>query len=224
MIVSRKIADMFKYPGFVNIDYLIENKLEADPSKILNILNRDWRKWVKPLCMLDGGGLDPAFGYETPGASSSYIFANYLYGSKFTAPSDVLKAVSITMYCQPINPNQDVLVKAVLVNSTKQIVAVSNPVNIRYAGISWQTFRFPTLVDLIPNADYYLMGISAYYWYLYYDSGGTSLKDTSNSYTTPTDPTDGSVGTEEYSIYCTYTAPVKRGLFKGLFPRVIGKK
>ena len=41
---------MFKHPGFVNIDYLVENKLERNSSKILNILNRDWRKWVKPVC------------------------------------------------------------------------------------------------------------------------------------------------------------------------------
>lgn len=57
--MNTKIAKMFKHPGFVNIDYLVENKLETNPSKILNILNRDWRKRVKPLSMFNGGGLDP---------------------------------------------------------------------------------------------------------------------------------------------------------------------
>jgi hypothetical protein len=68
MIVSTKIARMFKHPGFVNIDYLVENKLEKNTSKILNILNRDWRKWVKPLCMRDCG--DPTFGYTSIGGNT----------------------------------------------------------------------------------------------------------------------------------------------------------
>ncbi|GAI34999.1 unnamed protein product, partial [marine sediment metagenome] len=46
MIVSTRIAKMFKHPGFVNVDYLVRKKIDAPISSILNVLNRDWRKWV----------------------------------------------------------------------------------------------------------------------------------------------------------------------------------
>jgi len=88
LIVSRKIAGLFKNPGFVNIDYLIENKLERNSSKILNIINRDWRKWVKPVCMKPNpktlDPLDPNFGNKTLGTYAVASIENRIIGSVFT--------------------------------------------------------------------------------------------------------------------------------------------
>lgn len=69
MIVSRKIGRMFKCPGFVNVDYLVAQKIPLNVARILNILTEDWRKWVRPVGF---GVVDPTFGKTDIGGTATW--------------------------------------------------------------------------------------------------------------------------------------------------------
>jgi hypothetical protein len=86
LIASRKIAEMFKHCGFVNIDYLVKNNLERNPSKILNIINRDWRKIEQQAGMkLKAEGLDPLYEYYNTGDDGiDAVYATRWMGQTFT--------------------------------------------------------------------------------------------------------------------------------------------
>jgi len=105
MLISGKIARLFKHPGFVNIDYLIEQKIYVSPSIILNALTRDWRKWRRPAgfnkIQKVKDALDPTFGYETVGSSSEYA-GNHIRGSWFSCP-EAGTAISITAYLRAVS-------------------------------------------------------------------------------------------------------------------------
>ena len=75
----------------------------------------------------------------------------------------------------------------------------------------WQTSTFSTPPTISPNTRYVLMIIpDTSSFRLYYTStiGGSEYYDTSNSYSSPTNPTDASTGTHQYSIYsnCSLSA------------------
>ena len=205
---------MFKRCGFVNVDYLVKNKIYAEPSKILNILNRDWRKWVKPVCMFDGGGLDPFdpnFGNENAGASWYSVLVNRMIGSPFTSPADVGTANSITFRGRA--DVGTVNVKAVLVKASDLTIVtngIGNPVSCPTT-LAWYTSTFATPPTLTPNISYVLMLIPDATFRFYYDYVAyTSKQDTTNSYASPTNPTDaGNIADFKGSIYCSYTTLAK---------------
>ena len=205
---------MFKQCGFVNIDYLVENKLETNPSKILNIINRDWRKWVKPVCVKPNlktlDPLDPTFGYTTIGASSTPASGNSMMGALYTSPADVGVADSITFAEDGWEAT-----------NAKGVIVLHSNLNIIPNGItapvyipsdyttSWRTAIFSTPPSLSPNTDYVLMAIAEEsYLDLSYDAGSANQGhlDTTNSYASPSNPTDATHnGDYKFSIYCTYT-------------------
>jgi len=211
MIVSRKIAEMFKHCGFVNIDYLVENKLETDPSKILNILNRDWRKWVKPLCMRDGG--DPIFGYDTMGSQRTGCTFDGLWGSLFTMGAEDGTADSMTTavasgsgsaFDQPMKLAIYLHSDLSLVGGTEELV---NPLT---TTPTWYTHNFNAPKPSVSaNMDYLLMNFFDYVSTLniIYDDGATDQRhivfQTYNGFPDPL----GTVyhGNQKSSIYCTYT-------------------
>ena len=222
MIVSNKIAGMFKHCGFVNIDYLVTQKIYVSPSVILNILQREWRKWKKPLCMwlLNDGGdpYDPTFGYETAGATSQEV-AKDMRGSWFTCPEDGT-ANSLTVYIRQDTSGGSVNVKtAIYDKSDDSLVRSSEEIAITSTDYYWQTFNLLTPnPDLTANKDYWLVvwgdvGNGLEYPYIKYDSETSKGADES-----ATDYTDGegdnlwenpwtgySIVDKIYSIYCTYT-------------------
>ena len=206
MIVSRKIAEMFKHCGFVNVDYLVQNKIYAEPSKILNILNRDWRKWVKPVCMFDGGKpLDPNFGYETIG-TSSYYGANYIRGSVFTCPESGT-ADSISWYNKYAFSGVVKAVKcAIYKHSDLSFVGVTEEL-IAGAANTWITHNFTVPKPDLINTQYILVWWSrGSYAEIAYDTGETDQGHYQylyyNSFPDPLDPAHENC---KYSIYCTYT-------------------
>ena len=207
------IAKMFKNCGFVNIDYLVRNRLETKPSKILNILNRDWRKWVKPVCMLDGGGLDPNFGYETIGTAGYDTLEDGIYGSVFTiaedGTADLIKAAirctveAKKMKCA-IYKHSDLS----LVGQTEEVlVPVTDPAN-------WITFNFTApKPSLTANTAYILVAwsySSVGYARLSFDAGDANQGHwqllTYNGFPNPLNPGHADF---KYSIYCTYTTLAK---------------
>jgi hypothetical protein len=172
--------------------------------------NVDLKDTTKPIEL---GGTS-TWGYTTAGSYGQWITADDLYCSvKFTSPSDIAGATinKMTMYAYE-DRSGDLYVKGVIVKaSDKSIVAVGNAVLVP-TSYAWIDSTFSSSPTLENSTDYYLCAIP--------DSGSMNLaiayndvagfdewRDLSNSYTTPTNPTDGELSgnTEEYSIYVTYT-------------------
>jgi hypothetical protein len=91
--------------------------------------------------------------------------------------------------------------------NTLNIIAngISNPVTVSKTS-QWNTATFSVNPTIEPNTDYIIMLITSHSsLYLYYTSstGGSEYIDTSNSYAKPTNPTDATTGTHQYSIYAT---------------------
>ena len=147
------------------------------------------------------------FGYTSIGASSQSMVGSDIYGSKFTAP--VASTVdSITAYGSMFS----------LTANVKGIMVLESTLNIISNGVgaaggpftttpSWQTSTFGTPPN-ITNTDYDIsLIISGNTFFFYYDTGSANqgLTDTTNNYTTPTNPTDATRNTRKHSIYATYT-------------------
>lgn len=155
------------------------------------------------------------FGYTEEGEFGQWVSANYLYCTvKFTSPDDISGATvsKISMYVKE-DRSGDLYAKGVIVKaSDKAIVAngVGSSVLVP-SSYTWKDSTFSTSPSLDNSTDYYLC-ITA-------DSGMQNLavaydiddvfdewRDTSNSFTTPTNPTDGELSgnAEKYSMYVTY--------------------
>jgi len=151
--------------------------------------------------------IDPNFGYETIGGSYYPISYNYLFGSLFTAPADATTADSISAYCK-YSASAGNLKGVLVLHSNLNIVAngVGNPIAMP-SSFAWITSAFGTAPSLSPNTDYVLMAITSTDVDIKYDTGAANQghDDSSNNYTTPTNPTDAAHYTDKYSIYCTYT-------------------
>jgi hypothetical protein len=156
---------------------------------------------VDPTATFGSGDLDGDGSYSSMGAG-------YLRGQKLTSPADTLTAVSFTawLYSPPASGTR--YAKAVLVGSDKNIVA--NGVGAYMYSTSTgqpRTSSFATPPTLVPNSDYYICIVTDNsFVYFYYDSvESTYFYDNSNSYSSPTDPTDGTEAADRYyEIYCTY--------------------
>jgi hypothetical protein len=206
MLVSTKIAAMFREPGFVNIDYLKENKLDIPASKILNILNRDWRKWVKPLCMQPSlkSISDPTFGYTTIGSTYTSSLKDWYRGSKY-ALAEAGTADSISVYIRASSGT--ITVDSAIYNTSfarqGDILSLSG-VDTTPA---WRTLNYVTHPSLAA-ADYWLIAGSTVGGYLFNrDDGETNQGVAENSYgLTNFCLYEKYYGTWKFSIYCTYTS------------------
>lgn len=152
------------------------------------------------------------FGYTTAGGTVTDDPENRIRGSKFSAPADA-SLDSLTVYCRIYSGSVNSL-KGVLCNSSKAIVTngVGGAVSMQTSA-AWVTSTFSTKPSVTSSNDFFLMyihgntsgsddGIYAY------DTGSTNqgLYDWSNSYASPTNPSDGSASTDKWSVYATYTA------------------
>ena len=160
-------------------------------------------------------GVSSSFGSST-GSSNTIVSANDLYGSVFTSPADSEGATiqSITWYGSGYSGSGNA--KAVLVlHSTLQIIAVSDPVSFTtFATERTNTFSSPPTITA--NTEYVLMMIFSVTTRLYYGSGSTNQGhvDTTNSYTTPTNPTDETHNNNQYRIRTAYYRPDNHELDK----------
>lgn len=153
--------------------------------------------------------VDPTFGYTTMGAGSWNYPANYMMGGKFTSPSDSNQIESISAglknsYDGAFN-FKGVAVKASNKNIISNGVGAGTAVNTGTK--SWFTSTFATPATIEASTDYYLCTIADKYQEIARDSGAGLFQDTTNSYSSPTNPTDGTyAGSVVLSIYATYTA------------------
>jgi len=156
--------------------------------------------------------IDPTFGYTSAGASAYSFSENVMVGSLFTAPSDVDEVESLTFYVRMGTPNANPYLKGVIVrHSSLEIVYNGKGQPVDNLGLSgaWHTSEFSSSPSVYPNVEYVLMVIASDDTVIYYDSGGANQGhvDTSNSYSSPKDPTDATHNNNKYSIYCTYAPP-----------------
>jgi hypothetical protein len=148
------------------------------------------------------------FGYTTAGGSYNTVNANEMYGSVFTSSAySGMIVQNVTFRGRAGSGTTNV--KGVLVRySNLTIVAVGNPVSVSTT-LGWYTSVFSSPPSLSTNTQYVIMLIPSGNTRLYYGSGSANqgYYDSSNSYTTPTNPTDASTNNHQYSIYCTFTYP-----------------
>jgi len=145
------------------------------------------------------------FGYTIVGDDNATVNANNMYGSVFTSPAYNVIVNSISFYGR--SGSGTVNVKGLLVrHSDMSIIATTNPISVT-TNLQWWTATFPSPPTLPPNTDYVLMIIPSGQVRFYRTTGSTNQghHDTSNSYSSPTNPTDASHNNYQYSIYCTYT-------------------
>lgn len=150
--------------------------------------------------------IDPNFGYETGGGSEYAINADRLYGSLFTSPADAETATSLTFY---VKHTAGCNFKGVIVlHSNLNILTngVGNPVAVQ--ALDWYTSTFATSPALSPSTGYVLMFIPDGNANYRCDAGDPDQEhdDTTNSYASPTNPTDIAHYAYKISVYCTYTA------------------
>ncbi|MBW1860094.1 MAG: hypothetical protein JRI70_08485 [Deltaproteobacteria bacterium] len=156
--------------------------------------------------------VDPEFGYTSLGASEYGYGGNKLYGSVYTSPVDIGEVTD--MYVGG-HSGTNLLKVSIVLESTLSFVAngITNGAAIG-SPKNWGKLLFASNPTLSPSTDYLLAMIPKYNLvYFAYDSGPlySAYYDASNSYATPTNPTDAvhlqtDYSSRKYSIYCTYVA------------------
>jgi len=144
------------------------------------------------------------FGFNGIGSSYTSVNANYMYGSLFTSPSATVTVNSISFYGRSSSGTSNV--KCLIVrHDDMQIIAVTSPVSVTSTA-QWRTATFSSPPILSPNTQYILMVIPNSNIRLYYNTGSANQGhyDTTNSYSSPTNPTDATHNNYKYSIYCNY--------------------
>ncbi len=155
--------------------------------------------------------VDPTFGYTSIGASSQATGLNQIYGSSHTSPNPVGDITSLSAY---VNTSFGTAAyKAVITNSSRAIVtggvgAVSATITTTPA---WRDSAYSTAPTVVSATTYFLHAIFSTSATIRYDTGGgaNTSNDQSfgNSYTSPSNPSGGTLGTKRYSIYATYITP-----------------
>jgi hypothetical protein len=170
--------------------------MKAGPDGICDVLTE-----------ANAGGGSGSFGY-TRVSETTYttVSANYIYGSLFTSPADSEGTTipSIIWYGRTSSGTGNA--KAVLVlHSTLTIIAVSEAVSVSTTAQE-RTCTFSSPPTISANTEYVLMMIFSASTRFYYASGSTNQGhyDTSNSYTTPTNPTDAVHNNYKYCIRANY--------------------
>jgi hypothetical protein len=161
---------------------------------------------IRDICLVNVTAPTPGF-FGSNAESSNYVSvsANYMYGSLFISPPTTVIANSISFYANR-GTSGTANVKCLLVrHSDMQIVAVTNPVSVTTT-LQWRTATFQLPPVLSPSTEYILMIIPDNTIRLYYTTGSADQghNDATNSYSSPTNPTDASHNNNRYSIYCNY--------------------
>ena len=164
--------------------------------------------------------IDPTFGVAPASPGGSWqdwneSFQDNLYGSLFMSPNDLDTCVSISVYIKNNDTKNGHGLKGVVVlHSNLNIVSngVSPAIIAPSETIQWNTGTFANTPDVSLSTEYVLMAIqndwaSPTSVYTAYDTGDANQghRDTTNSYASPTNPTDANHNSNKYSIYCTYT-------------------
>jgi len=212
---SKEHAKDYKNGKFLHI-YRPKIK-DADNREVWGELNLDIENGilqvVVPQDFLDEAQypvvIDPTLGFTSQGGSSqTSIGSNRLLGSKFTASEngDITSGSAILTLV-----GTKARIKIVVSNSSKNIVTngTSPQSGTGSNGNQTLTCTYSSSPQITNGNEFYIMVVSSdISWTLYYDSGttGQGLNDTTNSFATPTNPSDGTDEDRKYSVYVTYTS------------------
>lgn len=153
--------------------------------------------------------VDPNFGEEEAGGTQASIGGNKLRGSVFASPAGTNTATSITAYTY-LGSGTGYIKGVLVLESNLNIVenGVGGAALITPTGWppQWITSTFATPPSLTASTDYALTKITDVTTTIWYDAGTTDqeVRDGTNSYASPTNPTDASRYNICNSIYCTY--------------------
>lgn len=137
---------------------------------------------------------------KTVAGSTWAVANNDLYASLRTAPEDGT-VTSISIYTLESVGN----IKGIILDSDKNILAVGS--GVAAVADSWVTCVLSTPQPISGSVDYYLGCIwdNSGLHPSTSTSGGTGIADSSNDYASPTNPTDASANSWDWSVYATYT-------------------
>ena len=171
--------------------------------------------------------VDPTFGQtDTAGSYRGFgTYADDIYGLVNIFPCDVTTILSMHIYCRCafVYPDNDTFnMKGIIVLNDLTIITngITDVVNVTSSSNHWETLTFGTDPDATGKE-----GEQCVLCFIMDEAGGSSkgvaydstsamwscsVADASNSYASPTNPTDMSTDITaaiyEYSIYATYTA------------------
>lgn len=149
--------------------------------------------------------VDPTFGYTGTGNSSAYLGSNELVANPYTSPGDASVANSISVYCRYYFSSDDF--KGLIIENDQTILGVGAAAD---PGGSWGWYvsAFGSPVSISPSTSYWLGWVQTGEMDFAIDTANniSTLYDDTNSFSSPTDPTDVSPYSDaRLSIYCTYT-------------------
>ncbi|PIR97164.1 MAG: hypothetical protein COT91_03035, partial [Candidatus Doudnabacteria bacterium CG10_big_fil_rev_8_21_14_0_10_41_10] len=153
--------------------------------------------------------VDPTFGYTTAGGSTRSLADNYMY-LKTGTPASSGDVDSVSIYARESSGSSNF--KGVIVNDASGPNAiVTNGVGAAtgFSSQGWHTSTYSTRPSITGSTTYYPSAVvlENFIAYLYYDSSssGDGYDDNSNSYASPTNPSDAYTLSSRFSIYATYT-------------------
>lgn len=156
--------------------------------------------------------VDPTFGYNVAGSSAVTGTAGNTIRGGSVATTEPGLVDSVTIYVSGLTAN----VKAITTDGSLNLLAngVSNAIAISSSTGAWYTMSYATATrPSITSAGTYYLGMitsttsPTFLYHFDTVSGYSRISDASNSYTTPTSPTDAVITTSRrVSTYATYTA------------------
>lgn len=157
--------------------------------------------------------VDPTFGYTTAGGSSAATAANRWYASTGT-PASSGTVDSVSMYAKLLSAGSENF-KAVITNSSGTILTdgVGGTATVNSTSGAWYTANYSSKPSIVASTAYWIGAVmqnTSVAIQFYFDDAGANpyaAYDTSNNYTTPTNPTDLATQNRYYSFYATYTNP-----------------
>lgn len=146
-----------------------------------------------------------SFGYTGAATDVYSLAADDMRGSLFSSGSG---ATGVAIYSITWNGNgtTGTHVKAFLVSAAKVILATSDPITLTAGDYAWHTNTFSTPAAISASTNYYLIIMADADVNFTRTTSGTDLLDLSNSYASPTNPTDAADFTYKFLISANYAA------------------
>lgn len=199
------------------------HKVSGD--KLLLVIDEDYlNRACYPIIIEPVGD---TFGFTSAGASMCDRDTNNFGGSLFTGVTGI--ATSIHMYARNWISGDNTYLKGIIVKHSDLTIisnGVSNAVQtLNYQPFQWYQADFGTSPDL--DGSDYVLGLVPYYYHAFmYDTGDANQGhwDDSNSYASPTNPTDASHNTNKLSIYVTYSPAGKVSSDGGIGVEALGSR
>jgi RHS repeat-associated protein len=156
--------------------------------------------------------VDPTFGYNVAGGSAVTGTAGNTIRGGSVVTTEAGLVDSVTIYVSGLTAN----VKGIITDGSLNLLSngVSNAISVSSSTGAWYTMSYATATrPSVPSAGNYYLGMitsttsPTFLYHFDTVSGYSRISDTTNSYTTPTNPTDAVItASRRISTYASYTA------------------